>query len=111
MNNFKNQLFFLGARTAVIPENILFLEADVNYTNVHYQNGKSQTLSVTLKRVLEAIEGEGNYLRISQKYAVNKKCVTKVYKESVKIKGGKTLRASRRRKKLLTTLTQVGNTI
>ncbi|MGR3812194.1 LytTR family transcriptional regulator DNA-binding domain-containing protein [Jiulongibacter sp. NS-SX5] len=102
MNNFSDKLLFIGARTSICPSKIVFLEADVNYTNIHYQNGKSQTLSVTLKRVLEAIENEGNYLRISSKHAVNRSYIKAVKDDVVKVKGGKELRASRRRRKLLT---------
>ncbi|WP_304232099.1 LytTR family DNA-binding domain-containing protein [Jiulongibacter sediminis] len=106
MNKSASHLFFLGPRTSVNPENILFLEADVNYTDIHYQNGKIQTLSVTLKRVLKAIENEGSYVRISLKHAINKRCITSVSKDSVRIKGGTTLKASRRRKRLLEELGQ-----
>ncbi len=104
INKQNQQHLFLGARTFIEPENILFLEAEINYTNIYYQNGRNQLLSITLKRVLEAIKDEGNYVRISHKHAINKACIKTVTANSVRITGGKILKASRRKSKTLSIL-------
>ena len=55
---------------------ILYLEGDVNYTLIHFYDGRSELSSHTLLRHQERLTG---FVRISKKYLVNPgvvRCIT-----------------------------------
>ncbi len=90
----------IGARTKFFKEEIIFLEADVNYTKVHLRNGEKKLISYTLKKVLDSLNEEGDYLRISHKHAVNQDFVDQIGQLNITLKNGTTLATSRRKRKL-----------
>jgi len=51
-------------------EDIIYANADSNYSNIHLKSGKSILLAKTLKQV-EALVSGRNFLRIHQSYLVN----------------------------------------
>lgn len=54
----------------ILPEEIVFLAADVNYTRVHFSNGRKTTFARTLK----SIEGQFTdigFFRTHKSYLVN----------------------------------------
>lgn len=54
----------------VIPENIVLMEAEINYTNLHFKNGEQILLCQTLKSLEEKMKGLG-FLRIHRKILLN----------------------------------------
>jgi DNA-binding LytR/AlgR family response regulator len=84
-------------------DRIFYLEADINYTKVHYTDGSSALSSNTLKRHEEVLVGH-NFLRINRKILVNNAFIetTAVEKQFVhfQLVNGLLLRSSRRRAEL-----------
>lgn len=54
----------------VVPETIKWVEADINYSILHFENKKSEMCSVTLKTVEKVLESDMFY-RIHRMYLVN----------------------------------------
>jgi two-component system LytT family response regulator len=61
---FQNRVVFVELRELV------YCEADSNYTRLNLENGKSYLLSKTLREVQEVLE-ERNFLRVHRQYLIN----------------------------------------
>ncbi len=97
----KSLVLSLGQRTHLIPQNVSYLEAEGNYTNVYSTKGGKRLLSTTLKIVLEQFQLYGNFVRISRKHAVNMHHVSMVSDKGVSLHSGQDLLPSRRMAKNL----------
>jgi len=86
------------------PEDILFLKAESNYTEIHYLDGSKKLLSKTLK-VLEEILPAHRFFRIHKSYVVNAAHITdiilSIHESGVKLIGGHTIPISRDKKGVL----------
>jgi DNA-binding LytR/AlgR family response regulator len=80
--------------------NILYLEADVNYTIFHLIDGKKIVSSFTLKKY-EQKQELGAFLRVSKSYLLNpnfiKNCQKDGKKTSIELSNGKIVQVSRRK--------------
>lgn len=80
--------------------NIIYLEADINYTTYHLIDGRKIVSSFTLKKY-EQKQELGTFLRVSKSYLLNpdfiKNCQKKGKKTSVELSNGKIVQVSRRK--------------
>lgn len=76
---------------------ITYLEADQNYTVVHYQDGSSRVHGYNLKVFEEKLSAD-NFQRIHRKYLVNNKYVKHRFSGYVLMKSGVELPVSRRKR-------------
>lgn len=60
----------VGARQEALPSEILFFEADVNYTTIHFINGKKICVAITIKSFEERFKSF-NFCRVHKTYLVN----------------------------------------
>jgi two-component system, LytTR family, response regulator len=60
----------IGARQEAQPSEILLFEADVNYTTVHFTNGKKIIVAKTIKKFEECFKHH-NFYRIHKTFLVN----------------------------------------
>lgn len=104
MRKNQNTEVFLGARTSLMPNKITYLKADINYTTVYSDSGKSQVLSTTIHKVHEFLSGHGNFVRISRQYVVNMQYVKLLKNNKLVLVNGEKLAPSRRRLKSIQTL-------
>ena len=86
----------------LLSHNILYCEADSNYTIIHYHQGFKKVICKTLK-VIEGHLASSSFLRIHHKYLVNKEALVAIdeNKTSVTVSNGVKLLIARRRKKVL----------
>ncbi|RYU93412.1 LytR/AlgR family response regulator transcription factor [Emticicia agri] len=83
---------------------IVYLEADVNYTIYHFFNGKKIILPTTLKRH-EAKENLRHFLRVHRSFLLNPDYIIGMRKEgkkvSIQMVNGKEVLVSRRKKPII----------
>lgn len=88
----------------ISPDNIIYLEADVNYSILYFENGKKKVSSFTLK-YYENKEEINHFLRIHRSYLLNPDYIVSIYKKGhnsyIKMANGKEIRVSRRKRGLL----------
>lgn len=77
---------------------IAYLEADQNYTIIHYRDGSQATHGYSLKVFEEKLTPTCNFRRIHRKYLVNDNFVKRKLYSSVLMKSGVELPVSRRRR-------------
>lgn len=88
----------LGGFRSVRPDDILLLEADVNYTVVHFKDGEKLIVATPLKSLQSRLE-PFNFYRIHKSFMINLECV-KCYLEphkQVQMTDNKKVMVSRRR--------------
>jgi DNA-binding LytR/AlgR family response regulator len=99
MKNTKNPLYIaIGARQEAQPNEILLFEADINYTKVHFANGRKLMVATTLKQM----EGRfkcNNFLRIHKGFLVNMNYADHIceYENKLFLKNNQEVIVSRRR--------------
>jgi DNA-binding LytR/AlgR family response regulator len=71
MNEFEIQI---GGYTKVNPQEVLMLQADVNYTTVYFIDGNKSIVATTLKK-LESRFKPFNFFRPHKSFMVNLDCV------------------------------------
>ena len=97
----RDSLLILNHKTSqkVLIKNVIFLKGDVNYSTVYLENGKTKTLSHTLKFYEEFLRTHG-FLRVHRAFLINPNYITEYCeeKEIVKMRNGHEASISRRRK-------------
>lgn len=86
----------LNVRTHISPNEIIYCEADENYTRIHYSN-RMEIVPVTLKTVEKRLE-EYPFFRIHKSYLVNlQHILEKKEKYEVEMLNNRSLTVSRRK--------------
>ena len=60
----------------ILPDNIVFCSADVNYTEIHFSKTRKEVVTVNIGRVEEML-GRDNFFRISRSHLINLKYLVK----------------------------------
>jgi two-component system LytT family response regulator len=90
---------FIGGRQNVNPEEVIRLEADVNYTRIYLSNGKNILVAKTLKEIGNRFGECPKFFRISKSMIINIDCIKQISHEKIIFQNGETCKPSRRRKK------------
>ena len=89
------------------PIAIIYLEADINYSIFHFENGKKLTSSFTLK-YYESKNGINHFLRIHRSYLLNPVYIACIFKQGknsyIRMTNGKEIKVARRKLNLLANL-------
>ena len=106
MNTNSDVQIYLHGKIAgtIIPENIVLMEAEINYTNLHFQNGERILVCQTLKSLEEKMKGLG-FLRIHRKILLNTLYISHFDESNTSfiLKNGKEVEVSRRKLRNLKT--------
>ncbi len=90
-----------GGYQCCLPEEILYLRAESNYTEINYKDGSKKLLSKTLK-VLEACLPSAQFFRVHKSYVINAAHITDIilstHESAVRLIGGHTIPVSRDKK-------------
>jgi DNA-binding LytR/AlgR family response regulator len=88
----------IGARTEVLPQELLMLKGDTNYTIVHFANGTKLTVATSLKK-LEARLLPFNFFRTHKTFLVNMDCVIRFceFENMIQLNDNQHIMVSRRK--------------
>lgn len=90
---------FIGGRQTINPEDVIRLQADINYTYVFFSDGKKIVVATTLKELENRFSALPKFFRISKSQIINIDCIKQVNDEQIVLKNGESCKPSRRRKK------------
>ena len=82
-----------GIRKRVDPDQILYLEAARSYCDVYFENGTKSTLSTAMGNVAKKLK-HSDLIQISRSHFVNRKHITLIRGNEVKLTTGPFLRVS-----------------
>jgi two-component system, LytTR family, response regulator len=91
----------VGGYGQLDPYGVYQLEANVNYTKIHFFDGKKIVVAATLKSFEQKLQNFPNFFRINRSLMINMDYVRAFKDEEIILKDGKRMYASRRRKKAL----------
>lgn len=91
----------------IIPNEIVYLEADQNYSILHLKNGRKSISAFTLKYFHNKVE-INHFLRIHRSFLLNPSYINCIYKIGsiifIKMSNGKEIQVARRKKLLVENL-------
>jgi DNA-binding LytR/AlgR family response regulator len=101
MKNVENydEAIFIGSRTFVVPNQIAYFEADINYTKIFYVNGRKGCIATTLKQMESRFQAIPRFFRINKSMIINLDCIQHIQAEKIILNNGQSFMPSRRRKK------------
>ncbi len=84
------------------PNEIMYLESDINYTIFHLSDGKQHISSFTLKYHTDKLKNYSNFCRINRSVCINTDYIAQRSEGEIVLANGKTFIISRRRQKVIT---------
>lgn len=97
--NFFGTPIFIGNRTKLYSNEILFFEGDINYSWIHFKSGKQKVIARTLLHIQQQTEAD-TFVRISRKHLVNRTFIKEIKKGFVILSDKTILPIARRRKRV-----------
>lgn len=91
----------IGGFRYVNAQDVIHLQADINYTNIYLTNGEKIYVATTIKKVFDALIPFGNFVRIHRGRAININYITQIDGNRICLETGENMLASRRLKKEL----------
>lgn len=87
------------------PQDVRWIESDVNYSKIYFNDGKSLMVAYTLKIIEERVKSQNNFIRIHRSYLVNKAYIKSVSSQNkeiyVRLTDDLELLVSRRKRRLV----------
>lgn len=89
----------LNKRTKVNAHEVRLLEADINYTTVHFETGDTLVVATTLKKIEPQLEAL-NFMRIHKKFLLNLHYAqdSVLSKDSIMLQNNIEIKVSRRKR-------------
>lgn len=89
----------VGSRTYFLPESIVMIEAELNYSLIHLTNGRKCMVSICLKRLEEKFAEVSSFSRVHRSFIVNTDYLMSVNKGQLFLKHNLRCLVSRRKMK------------
>lgn len=90
---------YINKKTQININEVTLLEADVNYTTIHFEKGSPVVIATTLKKVEPLLAGH-SFFRIHKKFVLNLQYADKsvLNKDSITLQNNIELKVSRRKR-------------
>lgn len=88
----------IGGRQKVCPDEVIMLQADINYSIVYLSDGKKLIVATTLKKLEERFRPFA-FIRMNKTYMVNAQFVVEYQENALKLTNSQVICFSRRRGK------------
>lgn len=96
----------VGGRTKLFSEDVAYFEANVNYTIIHYYQGKNKIVATTIGQIHERIGEECGFIRPNRSYLINLQFVDNYQLGELLLHNNMKVNISRRRKKRLNNIVE-----
>lgn len=96
----------VGGRMQLFSEDVAYFEANINYTIIHYYQGKNKIVATTIGHIHERIGEESGFIRPNRSYLINLKFVDNYHLGELFLQNKMKVNISRRRKKRLNNIVE-----
>ena len=96
----------VGGRTRLFSEDVAYFEANINYTIIHYYQGKNKVVATTIGQIQERIGEESGFIRPNRAYLINLKFVDNYHLGELVLQNKLKVNISRRRIKRLNNIVE-----
>jgi DNA-binding LytR/AlgR family response regulator len=79
------ELIAIGGGKKSLPENIWYLQSEINYTNIHFTDGSVLKVAYTLKKMEKRFKDFPNFHRCSRSYLLNMKYMVSFDKDKFEV--------------------------
>jgi DNA-binding LytR/AlgR family response regulator len=93
------QSIFIGGRQTINPDEVIRLQADVNYTEVFFTDGKKLIVATTLKEIESRFLAFPKFFRINKSLIINLDCIVEIIEKQITLQNGEVFMPARRRRK------------
>lgn len=91
----------VGGRMSILPKDIAYFEADVNYTIIHYRIGKPSIVATTMGQIQERIINKNTFIRPNRKFLINLNFINSLKSNELHLQNDLHVNISRRRQLLI----------
>ncbi|MFN3489733.1 MAG: LytTR family transcriptional regulator DNA-binding domain-containing protein [Emticicia sp.] len=91
----------IGGRTKLFSEDVAYFEANINYTIIHYYQGRNKIVAINLGQIHERIGEKCGFIRPNRAYLINLQFVNKYQLGKLFLQNDMKVSISRRRQKQL----------
>lgn len=88
----------IGGRLTVFPEDVIMLQANINYSTVYLADGQRLLVATTLKKLEERFSSF-TFIRMNKTYMINTNYVVEEQENSLKLSNSLIINFSRRKGK------------
>jgi DNA-binding LytR/AlgR family response regulator len=90
----------IGGFKKALPNTILFLQSEINYTHIHFVDGTVLKVAYTLRRLEKRFKDFPKFFRCSRSYLVNMDYLASFKQDTFEVilTNGKTISISRRKR-------------
>jgi DNA-binding LytR/AlgR family response regulator len=88
----------VGGRICLLPKDVAYFEADLNYTIIHYQTGKPKIVATTMGHIQDRIKNKNAFVRPNRKYLINLDYINSLEIYGLHLQNDLHVNISRRRK-------------
>ncbi len=96
----------VGGRTRLFSEDVAYFEANINYTIIHYYQGKNKTVATTIGHIHERIGEECGFIRPNRTFLINLQFIDDYQLGELLLQNNMKINVSRRRKKRLKSIVE-----
>lgn len=97
-------LINVGGRTKLFPKDVAYFQADINYTIIHFTEGKKKIVATTLGRITQKV-GSG-FIRPNKSFLINLEYINQINLGEIELQDNLKINISRRKKNLLVQLVE-----
>jgi DNA-binding LytR/AlgR family response regulator len=98
METLENLKIHIGGRRSVCPHEVLMIQADLNYSIVHFLDGSTVMVATTLKKLEDRFK-HTDFIRMNKTYMINRRYVISEEHNSMTMCNDLTVKFSRRKAK------------
>lgn len=97
----QNNSVHVGGRKHVLPQQVIMLVADVNYTTVYLVDNQHFMVAMTIGKIQKILGNHGNFVRPNKAQVVNWAYVTQRTQEGLLLKNNEMISFSRRKRRAM----------
>ena len=96
----------VGGRTKLFSEDVAYFEADVNYTIIHFYEGREKIVATTIGHIHDRIGEQSCFIRPNRAFLINLEFVNSFQLGELLLRNNMKVQISRRRKNNLTSVVE-----
>ena len=96
----------VGGRTKLFSEDVAYFEANVNYTIIHYYEGKDKIVATTIGHIHDRIGKQSSFIRPNRAFLINLEFIDSYQLGELLLQNNMKVQISRRKRNNLTSIVE-----
>lgn len=96
----------VGGRTKLFSEDVAYFEANINYTIIHYYEGKNKIVATTIGHIHDRIGKQSCFIRPNRTFLINLEFINSYQLGELLLQNNMKIQVSRRKRNKLTSIVE-----